>query len=167
MAIGAMLSIKKRGLKMPGDIGLVGFNNEPVVSLVTPMISSVEQPSFDLGKAAAKLFIEAMHDYEGMRSAERAVSYTHLDVYKRQTYTCTSPNGMVVNEVKPLRHFFGDEIHFRFKSAVRNGFTFCCTHALVHHIIGHCSIYQPVSIIKCLPENTAWRTCLLYTSRCV
>lgn len=73
MAIGAMLSIKKRGLKMPGDIGLVGFNNEPVVSLVTPMISSVEQPSFDLGKAAAKLFIEAMHDYEGMRSAERVL----------------------------------------------------------------------------------------------
>jgi LacI family transcriptional regulator len=61
MAIGAMLAIKEKGLRMPEDIGLVGFNNEPVVSLVTPAISSIEQPAFELGKIAAKLFIEALH----------------------------------------------------------------------------------------------------------
>ncbi|HVE62099.1 MAG TPA: LacI family DNA-binding transcriptional regulator [Chitinophagaceae bacterium] len=64
MAIGAMLAIKEKGLKMPQDIGLVGFNNEPVVSLVTPAISSVDQPAFELGKIAAKLFIEIIH-YDG------------------------------------------------------------------------------------------------------
>jgi LacI family transcriptional regulator len=73
MAIGAMLAIKKRGLKMPTDIGLVGFNNEPVVSLVTPSISSVEQPSFELGKAAAKLFIETMHNHENMNGIEQVL----------------------------------------------------------------------------------------------
>ena len=66
MAIGAMLAIKKKGLRMPQDIGLVGFNNEPVTSLVTPSISSVDMPSFELGKAAAKLFIETMHNKENM-----------------------------------------------------------------------------------------------------
>ena len=64
MAIGAMLAIKEKGLKMPQDIGLVGFNNEPVVNLVTPGISSVDQPAFELGKMAAKLFIEMIH-YDG------------------------------------------------------------------------------------------------------
>ncbi|RYY57287.1 MAG: LacI family transcriptional regulator [Chitinophagaceae bacterium] len=62
MAIGAMLAIKQKGLSMPQDIGLVGFNNEPVVSLVSPAISSVEQPAFELGKMAAKLFIETIHN---------------------------------------------------------------------------------------------------------
>jgi len=66
MAIGAMLAIKERGLRMPQDIGLVGFNNEPVTRLVTPAISSVDMPSFELGKAAAKLFIETMHNNEHM-----------------------------------------------------------------------------------------------------
>lgn len=61
MAIGAMLAIKEKGLKMPHDIGLVGFNNEPVVNLVTPGISSVDQPGFELGKMAAKLFIQTVH----------------------------------------------------------------------------------------------------------
>ena len=73
MAIGAMLAIKKRGLTMPHDIGLVGFNNDPVVSLVTPGVSSVEQPSFELGKAAAKLFIETMHDYENMNGVQQVL----------------------------------------------------------------------------------------------
>lgn len=71
MAIGAMLAIKNKGLKMPFDIGLIGFNNEPVVGLVSPSISSVEQPSFEMGKVAAKLFIETMHNNQNMSHVER------------------------------------------------------------------------------------------------
>ncbi len=73
MAIGAMLAIKEKGLKMPHDIGLVGFNNEPVVSLLTPGISSVDMPSFELGKVAAKLFIETMHNNEDMSHVEEVL----------------------------------------------------------------------------------------------
>jgi DNA-binding LacI/PurR family transcriptional regulator len=73
MAIGAMLAIKERGLKMPHDIGLVGFNNEPITSLVTPGISSVDQPAFELGKVAAKLFIESMHHPGDMSNVEETL----------------------------------------------------------------------------------------------
>ncbi|TDW96588.1 LacI family DNA-binding transcriptional regulator [Dinghuibacter silviterrae] len=73
MALGAMLAIKEKGLSMPHDIGLVGFNNEPIVNLLTPTISSVDQPSFDMGKAAAKLFIEAMHNQEDMYHVEEVL----------------------------------------------------------------------------------------------
>ena len=73
MALGAMLAIKEKGLSMPGDIGLVGFNNEPVMRLLTPAISSVDMPSFELGKAAAKLFIEVMHNNEDMRMVEEVL----------------------------------------------------------------------------------------------
>jgi len=73
MAIGAMLAIKKKGLNMPHDIGLVGFNDEPILSLVSPTISSVEQPSFELGKITAKLFIESMHNNEDMSDVEKVL----------------------------------------------------------------------------------------------
>lgn len=58
---------------MPQDIGLVGFNNEPVTSLVTPGISSVDQPAFELGKIAAKLFIETMHNNDDMSNVEEVL----------------------------------------------------------------------------------------------
>ncbi len=70
MAIGAMLAIKEHGLQMPEDIGLVGFNNEPVTILVTPQISSIDMPAFEIGKAAAKLFIETIHNSESIHHEE-------------------------------------------------------------------------------------------------
>jgi DNA-binding LacI/PurR family transcriptional regulator len=70
MAIGAMQAIKEKGLRMPQDIGLVGFNNEPITSLVTPSISSVEMYAFEIGKATAKVFLEMLHSDVDMSDQE-------------------------------------------------------------------------------------------------
>ncbi|CAN5738369.1 LacI family DNA-binding transcriptional regulator [soil metagenome] len=64
LAIGAMMAIKKAGLTMPDDIGLIGFNNEPITELLSPSISTVDQPAFDMGKASARLFIEMINHSE-------------------------------------------------------------------------------------------------------
>jgi DNA-binding LacI/PurR family transcriptional regulator len=69
LAIGAMLAIKEKGMNMPKDIGLVGFNNEPVTRLVTPGISSVDQPAYEIGRTAAKLFVERVYN-ENMNDME-------------------------------------------------------------------------------------------------
>lgn len=61
LAIGAFQAIKDLGLQMPQDIGLVGFNDEPIMSLLTPSVSSVAQPAFEMGKMAARLFIEQLN----------------------------------------------------------------------------------------------------------
>ena len=74
MAMGAMLAIKEKGLEMPQDIGLVGFNNEPVTRLTTPQISSVEQPAFEMGKVTAKMFIEMLHNDADMSEREIVLS---------------------------------------------------------------------------------------------
>lgn len=58
LAIGAYLAIKKRGLLIPKDIGLIGFNNEPITELLTPSLSTIDQPAFEMGKQAARIFIE-------------------------------------------------------------------------------------------------------------
>ncbi|MGB4844357.1 MAG: LacI family DNA-binding transcriptional regulator [Ferruginibacter sp.] len=90
MAIGAMLAIKKKGLNMPHDIGLVGFNDEPILSLVSPTISSVEQPSFELGKITAKLFIEAMHNKGDMSDVEK--------ILKPKLYIRESSQKIIINK---------------------------------------------------------------------
>ena len=50
LAVGAMECIKKFSLKMPDDIGLIGFNNEPITKLLSPSISTIDQPAFEMGK---------------------------------------------------------------------------------------------------------------------
>ena len=70
LAIGASLAIKETGLKMPKDIGLVGFNNDPMTKLMTPSISSVEMFAFEIGKATAKIFLEMIHSETDMSDKE-------------------------------------------------------------------------------------------------
>lgn len=56
-ALGAMITIKENGLKIPDDIGIVGFSNWRFTALTEPTISTVAQPGFEMGQEAARLLI--------------------------------------------------------------------------------------------------------------
>jgi len=56
-ALGALQVLKEKDIKVPEDIKLVGFGNEPFTSLVTPSITSVSQHSEQIGKLAAETFL--------------------------------------------------------------------------------------------------------------
>lgn len=71
MAISAMQYIKKQGLRIPEDIAIVGFSNEPISSVMIPSLTTVDQPGFEMGKIAANLLISQIND-----KAETAVAQT-------------------------------------------------------------------------------------------
>jgi LacI family transcriptional regulator len=56
-ALGALQILKEKDIKVPEEIKLVGFGNEPFTSLVTPSITSVSQHSEQIGKLAAETFL--------------------------------------------------------------------------------------------------------------
>ena len=58
VAIGAFQRIKEAGLKIPKDIAIVGFSNNKITALVDPPLTTVNQPSFDMGKKATEILIE-------------------------------------------------------------------------------------------------------------
>jgi LacI family transcriptional regulator/LacI family repressor for deo operon, udp, cdd, tsx, nupC, and nupG len=57
-AIAAMLVIKDKGWRIPQDIAVVGFSNDPSSALIEPGLTTVAQPVFDIGREAARLFLE-------------------------------------------------------------------------------------------------------------
>jgi DNA-binding LacI/PurR family transcriptional regulator len=72
LALGAMVALKEKGLRIPEDVAIVGFNDEPIMSLMTPKLSSVAQPAFEMGRRTARLFIEHIHA-EGKPEVETIV----------------------------------------------------------------------------------------------
>ena len=56
-ALGALQILNEKGIKVPEEIKLVGFGNEPFTSLVTPSITSVSQHSEQIGRLAAETFL--------------------------------------------------------------------------------------------------------------
>lgn len=60
MAITAVQILKEKKIRIPEQIAIVGFTNEPVTSLIDPSLTTVSQPSHEMGIAAAKLFIDQL-----------------------------------------------------------------------------------------------------------
>ncbi len=45
---------KEMGLNVPNDLGVVGFNNDPISSVVDPQLTTISQPPVLMGKIAAE-----------------------------------------------------------------------------------------------------------------
>lgn len=61
-ALGALQVLNEQHIKVPEDIKLVGFGNEPFTSFVTPTITSIDQHSSQIGKLAAETFLERIQN---------------------------------------------------------------------------------------------------------
>jgi DNA-binding LacI/PurR family transcriptional regulator len=78
LAIGAMSAMRARGVKVPNDLAIVSFNDEPICTIVTPTLTSVSQPTMEMGRMAMSLLINQI-EKEGSPS-EVKVFKTELKV---------------------------------------------------------------------------------------
>lgn len=83
LAIGAIVALKKRDVRIPQDVALIGFNNEPTTALVTPTLSSVAQPIEEIGRTAARLLLNQ-------------IRHKGKDVFENELVTL--PTNLVVRE---------------------------------------------------------------------
>lgn len=60
MAIGAMGELRARSLSVPGDVSVVGFDDVPMSSYVAPRLTTVRQPVYEMGLAAARMVLDAL-----------------------------------------------------------------------------------------------------------
>lgn len=66
MAFGALHALAERGLRVPDDISIIGFDDVPQSNRILPALSTVRQPIFELGRTAAQLLIHQLRK-EGAR----------------------------------------------------------------------------------------------------
>ena len=56
-AVEVIRLLQDHGFKIPEDIAVAGFGDDPLASMVRPMLTTVEQRGYDMGKAAARMLI--------------------------------------------------------------------------------------------------------------
>ncbi|MFS4456145.1 LacI family DNA-binding transcriptional regulator [Maribacter sp. 2304DJ31-5] len=64
IAIAAMHTAKKLGFKIPDDISIIGFDDEPHSSYFVPALSTVWQPAYSVGMLSARLLLKHLQDSE-------------------------------------------------------------------------------------------------------
>lgn len=79
-AFGAMKAIKERDLKIPQDIAMVGFSDDIRAELMPTPLTTVRQPAYEVGKAAAQKLIA--HIENKKEAVENLTIETELVVRK-------------------------------------------------------------------------------------
>ncbi len=58
LVLGALLAIRERGLRIPHDISLIGFDDTLYAELLDPPLTTIAQPTTELGRRAAELLLD-------------------------------------------------------------------------------------------------------------
>lgn len=62
MLIGCMRTLKDMNLRIPEDVALIGFSDNPLNNLLCPSLSSIRQPTFEIGQKSVELLIELIEN---------------------------------------------------------------------------------------------------------
>lgn len=75
MARGALSALAAAGLGAPDDIAVIGFDDSPVATAVTPELTTIRQPSFEQGRRMAEVLIDLL---SGRSAAHATILDTEL-----------------------------------------------------------------------------------------
>ncbi|MGL2988044.1 LacI family DNA-binding transcriptional regulator [Flavobacterium sp. RSSA_27] len=81
-ALGAIQELKERGFEIPKDICVVGFSNEPFTKFMELSITSVDQSPLEMGKMAARVFLEQLQSKETIKMEKMIVLSPELHIRK-------------------------------------------------------------------------------------
>jgi len=62
VAVEAMEALQARGIRVPGDVSVVGFNDTPLSKVVTPPLTTVPWRMYERGQEAARLLLAMLTD---------------------------------------------------------------------------------------------------------
>lgn len=65
-AVSCIRELKAAGIKVPEDILVAGFNNDPLSKVIEPNLTTVNYPGREMGEAAASLLIRRLDKSEGI-----------------------------------------------------------------------------------------------------
>lgn len=61
MAISAIQALQEHGIRVPEDISVIGMDDIPLADYVTPKLTTIHRPIYELGETAAKTLYDMIH----------------------------------------------------------------------------------------------------------
>lgn len=79
-AVGCMVAIRQMGIRIPQDIAFVGFNNDPVSTVVEPNLTTINYPGYEMGQLAARSLIDHLNGTSNIHSTNTILLRSELIV---------------------------------------------------------------------------------------
>jgi LacI family transcriptional regulator len=77
-AAGCVMALKQSGIRIPHDIAIVGFNNDPVSTVVEPNLTTINYPGYEMGEIAARNLINHLNGISSITSTNTILLRSEL-----------------------------------------------------------------------------------------
>ncbi|QAS59811.1 LacI family DNA-binding transcriptional regulator [Clostridium septicum] len=78
IAMGVINGLRDHGKKVPEDVSVIGFNDNAVASVFYPKITTINQPSYDMGSVAMRMLIKLLAKKE-VEEAQYVLDYNLVE----------------------------------------------------------------------------------------
>ena len=68
MALGAIRAARRRGLRVPADVSVVGYDDSPLIAFTDPPLTTVRQPVEAMAVAAVHALVDEIHGHPAPHS---------------------------------------------------------------------------------------------------
>jgi len=79
-AVGCMIALKGLGVRIPEDIAFVGFNNDPVSTVVEPNLTTINNPGYEMGQVATRNLIDHLNGAASIQATNTIILRSELIV---------------------------------------------------------------------------------------
>jgi LacI family transcriptional regulator len=69
-AVHCMIKLKKKGIRIPGDIAFAGFNNDPISNIIEPNLTTVNYSGYCMGEAAVTNLINHLNGVSDIKTTK-------------------------------------------------------------------------------------------------
>lgn len=84
-ALGALKELKERNIKIPDEVGLIGFANEHFGEHITPALSTIDQQTVLMGKESIKLLLELISGKENNKPKHRKIILEPIPIFRKSS----------------------------------------------------------------------------------
>jgi LacI family transcriptional regulator len=88
-AASCMKELKKHGLKIPSDIAVAGFNNDPVSNLIEPPLTTINYKGYEMGEIAIQTMINQLQQSQNINFTQSIVIGHELIIRESTLKTTT------------------------------------------------------------------------------
>ena len=78
-AIGCVRAIKDRGLQIPGEVAIMGFDDLSITRYIEPRLTTIRQPRFELGEKGAQLLLGLLEQKPDVQKTDKRVKNVVLE----------------------------------------------------------------------------------------
>ncbi len=82
LGVCAIQTAKKLGIKVPEQLAVIGFNDDPISRVIEPSLSTITHPALEMGKTSAKIILNS---FKGKNEIGKQITYLNTEVLVRNS----------------------------------------------------------------------------------